>query len=148
MNESLIDSIASRYARTSLTIILTMALLTLAILMGSAYGSGQMTGNIVISALFSLAAMKAYEAAWKSIAKSAPATLAKFYLAAPVLLMLAAVAVMLAFNVVHRGDTKTDGQSATRSAMLGFTAIFFSFYIVLMIFDCIYFSQVEKRNKI
>ena len=32
--------------------------------------------------------------------------------------------------------------------ILGFTVIFALFYVVLLVFDCIYFARVEKKNRL
>ncbi|CUQ35991.1 Uncharacterised protein [Segatella copri] len=77
----------------------------------------QVVNPLVVSAIFSLAASTAYGEAWKAVAKSSPANLAKFYLAALVLKLI-------------------------------FTAIFALFYVVLLVFDCIYFARVEKKNRL
>ena len=97
----------------------------------------QVVNPLVVSAIFSLIASTAYGEAWKAIAKSSPANLAKFYLAAMVLKMMAGVLVFLIYILV-----------CDRQNILGFTAIFALFYVVLLVFDCIYFSRVEKKNNL
>ena len=49
----------------------------------------QVVNPLVVSAIFSLVASTAYGEAWKAVAKSSPANLAKFYLAALVLKLMA-----------------------------------------------------------
>ena len=97
----------------------------------------QVVNPLVVSAIFSLIASTAYGEAWKAIAKSSPANLAKFYLAAMVLKMMAGVLVFLIYILV-----------CDRQNILGFTAIFALFYVVLLVFDCIYFARVEKKNRL
>lgn len=97
----------------------------------------QVVNPLVVSAIFSLVASTAYGEAWKAIAKSSPANLAKFYLAAMVLKMMAGVLVFLIYILV-----------CDRQNILGFTAIFALFYVVLLVFDCIYFARVEKKNRL
>ncbi len=92
---------------------------------------------LCVSAIFSLVCNTAYGACWQSVAKSSPANLAKFYLAASVLKMMAAALVFLVYVLL--GD---------RSNLLGFTAIFMLFYVVMLIFDCIYFVRVEKKSRL
>ena len=55
----------------------------------------QVVNPLVVSALFSIIASTAYGEAWKAIAKSSPANLAKFYLAALVIKMVAGTLVFL-----------------------------------------------------
>lgn len=97
----------------------------------------QVVNPLVVSAIFSLVASTAYGEAWKAVAKSSPANLAKFYLAAMMLKMMAGVLVFLIYVLVcHKQN------------ILGFTAIFALFYVVLLVFDCIYFARVEKKNRL
>lgn len=95
----------------------------------------QVVNPLVVSAIFSLVASTAYGEAWKAVAKSSPANLAKFYLAAMMLKMMAGVLVFLTYVLV-----------CDKQNILGFTAIFALFYVVLLVFDCIYFARVEKKN--
>ena len=97
----------------------------------------QVVNPLVVSAIFSLVASTAYGEAWKAVAKSSPANLAKFYLAALVLKLMAGTLVFLIYVLV-----------CDKQNILGFTAIFALFYVVLLVFDCIYFARVEKKNRL
>ena len=97
----------------------------------------QVVNPLVVSAIFSLIASTAYGEAWKAVAKSSPANLAKFYMAALVIKMVAGTLVFLIYVL-----------TCDRQNILGFTAIFALFYVVLLVFDCIYFSRVEKKNNL
>lgn len=97
----------------------------------------QVVNPLVVSAIFSLVASTAYGEAWKAAAKSSPANLAKFYLAAMMLKMMAGVLVFLIYVLV-----------CDKQNILGFTVIFALFYVVLLVFDCIYFARVEKKNRL
>lgn len=97
----------------------------------------QVVNPLVVSAIFSLVASTAYGEAWKAVAKSSPANLAKFYMAAMMLKMMAGVLVFLIYVLV-----------CDKQNILGFTAIFALFYVVLLVFDCIYFARVEKKNRL
>ena len=97
----------------------------------------QVVNPLVVSAMFSLVASTAYGEAWKAVAKSSPANLAKFYLAAMMLKMMAGVLVFLIYVLV-----------CDKQNILGFTVIFALFYVVLLVFDCIYFARVEKKNRL
>ncbi len=97
----------------------------------------QVVNPLVVSAIFSLVASTAYGEAWKAVAKSSPANLAKFYLVAMMLKMMAGVLVFLIYVLV-----------CDKQNILGFTAIFALFYVVLLVFDCIYFTRVEKKNRL
>ena len=92
---------------------------------------------LIVSAIFSLVASTAYGEAWKAVAKSSPANLAKFYLAALVLKLMAGTLVFLIYVLV-----------CDRQNILGFTVIFALFYVMLLVFDCIYFARVEKKSRL
>ncbi len=97
----------------------------------------QVVNPLVVSALFSIIASTAYGEAWKAIAKSSPANLAKFYLAALVFKMVAGTLVFLVYVLL-----------CDKQNILGFTAIFALFYVALLVFDCIYFARVEKKSRL
>lgn len=97
----------------------------------------QVVNPLVVSALFSIIASAAYGEAWKAIAKSSPANLAKFYLAALVIKMVAGTLVFLVYVLL-----------CDKQNILGFTAIFALFYVALLVFDCIYFARVEKKSRL
>lgn len=97
----------------------------------------RLVNPLVVSALFSLVCSTAYGEAWQAIAKSSPANLAKFYLAASAMKMMAAAVVFLIYVVV-----------CDKQNILGFAAIFVLFYVVLLVFDCIFFARVEKKSKL
>lgn len=97
----------------------------------------QVVNPLVVSALFSIFASTAYGEAWKAIAKSSPANLAKFYLAALVIKMVAGTLVFLVYVLL-----------CDKQNILGFTAIFALFYVALLVFDCIYFARVEKKSRL
>lgn len=97
----------------------------------------QVINPLVVSALFSIIASTAYGEAWKAIAKSSPANLAKFYLAALVIKMVVGTLVFLVYVLL-----------CDKQNILGFTAIFALFYVALLVFDCIYFARVEKKSRL
>ena len=94
----------------------------------------QVVNPLVVSAIFSLVSSTAYGEAWAAVSKSSPANLTKFYLAASALKMMAGVLVFLVYVLV-----------CAKQNILGFAVIFLLFYVVLLVFDCIYFSRLEKK---
>ena len=96
----------------------------------------QVVNPLIVSAIFSLVASTAYGEAWKAVAKSSPANLAKFYLAALVK-MVAGTLVFLIYVL-----------TCDKQNILGFTVIFALFYVMLLVFDCIYFARVEKKSRL
>ena len=129
-----------RYKQISLWLVAALSLIILFACRVSASCDdilAQVVNPLVVSAIFSLVASTAYGEAWKAVAKSSPANLAKFYLAALVLKLMAGTLVFLIYVLV-----------CDRQNILGFTAIFALFYVVLLVFDCIFFSRIEKKEKI
>ena len=129
-----------RYKQISLWLTAAVALAVLFVCRLSAQCDdmiAQVVNPLVVSAIFSLVASTAYGEAWKAVAKSSPANLAKFYMAALVIKMIAGTLVFLIYVL-----------TCDRQNILGFTAIFALFYVVLLVFDCIYFARVEKKNRL
>lgn len=92
---------------------------------------------LIVSALFSLITASIYGGAWKAIAAKSPVVLGKFYLAGSALRMLLAFLTILVYAIIVK----------ERVMILSFAVIFMIFYLVLLAFDTIYFSKVEKNNK-
>lgn len=138
MRLQLIKQIGLGYKQKSLWLIVG---LSLAILFACRISAScdqiipQVVTPLAVSAIFSLVASTATIEGWSAVAKSSPATLAKYYLAASVIKMLAAAIVFLIYVVC-----------CNRSNIIGFTVIFALFYVMLLIFDCLYFVRVEKKN--
>ena len=135
-----IKQVGRKYKQISLWLTAAMALAILFACRISAQCDhiiAQVVNPLVVSAIFSLVASTAYGEAWTSVAKSSPANLAKFYLAASALKMMLGAVVFLVYVVV-----------CDKANILGFAAIFALFYVVLLVFDCIYFARVEKKNKL
>lgn len=140
MEKGQVNKIARSYKKYTLWLIVGLAL---AILFGCRVSAscdeliGKVINPLCVSAIFSLAASVAYGESWQAIAKSSPANLAKFYLAASALKMMAAAVVFLIYVVM-----------CAKSDIIGFAAIFVLFYVVLLVFDCAFFARVEKKSRL
>ena len=97
---------------------------------------GALLMPLAISAFFSLMCAAAYVQGWKAIARRSPALLPKYYLAGSAFRLLAAAMVMLVYCVVERADV---------GAIKWFAVVFIIFYIVLLIFDALFFAKVSKN---
>ena len=140
MEKQQIQQIARKYKQISLWITAGVALaILLACRISLQCDSiiSQVVNPLCVSAIFSLVCSTAYGEAWQVVAKSSPANLAKFYLAASALKMMAAAVTFLVYVVV-----------CDKSNILGFATIFILFYVVLLVFDCIYFARVEKKSRL
>ena len=139
MDKTQVQLIAKRYKKYTLWLNAAMTFITLFACRLSVSCDTilpSMLNPLIVSVIFSLVVSVAYGEAWCAVALSSPANLAKFYLTASALKMLMAAVVFLVYAVV--GD---------KANLLGFAAIFVVFYVVLLVFDCIYFARVEKKNK-
>ena len=93
---------------------------------------------LTICAVFSLITSSIYGGAWKAIASQSPTVMNNFYLAGSGFRMLLAFLTVLVYALIVK----------ERVMILSFAVIFMIFYLVLLAFDTIYFSKVEKNNKI
>jgi len=108
---------------------LSMYIGALAVKMGN-YG--------LISALFHIICSIAYIGGWLALARRSPQTLPKYYLAGSAFRLMAAAAVLLVFCVVKRDDPE---------AIKWFFIVFIIFYLVMLVFDAIFFVKVNKTRK-
>lgn len=92
---------------------------------------------IVAATLFSLLTTIAYALSWRQVASKSQGSLGKFYIAASAIRMMTAFIVVLIFVLT----------AGSKSAAMVFAVVFVIFYIVMLVFDTVYFAKVEKRNK-
>ena len=117
------------YIIYTLFLTLSMCIGTLTVGMGN-YG--------LISAVFHIVCSVAYIWGWQALARRSPETLPKYYLAGSALRLMAAAAVLLVFCVVKRDDP---------GAIKWFSMVFIVFYLVMLVFDAIFFAKVSKTRK-
>lgn len=117
------------YIIYTLFLTLSMCIGTLTVGMGN-YG--------LISAVFHIVCSVAYIWGWQALARRSPETLPKYYLASSAFRLMAAAAVLLVFCVVKRDDP---------GAIKWFSMVFIVFYLVMLVFDAIFFAKVSKTRK-
>ena len=93
---------------------------------------------LAVSAIYSIVINLLYVFFWKKVAKSASGIIARFYLGASALRLMTAALVVLAFCMLN------DGKEVIRN----FIIVFFAFYIVMLIFDSVFFARIEKYNNL
>lgn len=126
--------IANRYLMQSIVIIAVLALLTALYIIG--VGQTMLFASALVpAAAFQLVACVAYGMTWRMIAGGSVSSLPLFYLAASGLRMLAGVAFVLVYLFVVK-DTLT---------VRFFVITFLIYYLLLLIYDTIYFVKVEKK---
>lgn len=134
MNEQ-IDKITRTYKKVSLWLIATLTLAGLLFVQLSGYVG--LISSLLFSAVYSLVVSLVFGICWRSVARRSPAVLSRFYLAASVLRMILALVVVLLGAVLLRNSQQT---------LLGFIFIFVCFYLTLLVYECVYFAQVEKKH--
>ena len=92
----------------------------------------------LISAGFHILCSVAYIGGWQALARRSPETLPKYYLAGSAFRLMAAAAVLLVYCVVKRDNPE---------AIKWFSIVFIIFYLVMLVFDAIFFAKVSKTRK-
>lgn len=129
--------VVKRYFQQVLWIVVAASFLVMLLMqfLGDTALYWPITQALLVTVIFSFVATLAYGYAWKAVAKSSPTNLTKFYLVGSALRLMAALLVFLVYALVIREKT----------AVLWFTGIFVGFYLVLLLYDSLYFTGIEKR---
>lgn len=135
-NGTTAERLAGRYYKYSLWVVAASALF--ALLGMNITGRMMMVNELVVCVVFTFIVNILYGMAWRAVAKSSPSMLTRFYLTAPVLRMAAAALVLIAYCLINKGSHRIPA----------FAMMFFAFYVVMLVFDVIFFARVEKKNKI
>ncbi len=122
--------------KTSREYIIWTLFFTLSLFCGTAFHD--MFSYGLISALLHFIFSAAYIWGWQMLARRSPDILPKYYLAGSAFRLMAAAIVLLVFCVVNRGDIE---------AIKWFSVVFIIFYLVMLLFDAIFFAKVSKNNK-
>lgn len=128
---------ASLYYKIALWIIAALTLLGfLAEQIAFKYG---FTQSIVFSAVYFLTVTMINGRCWRMAARKAGNSLTLFYFASSAVRMLLAFVTILVGGLILRED---------KTSLLGFALIFAAYYMLLLVFDCIFFSHIEKKHLI
>lgn len=130
-----IDRTVALYNKVSLWIICAMTLVGLLVMQVSGWMS--LLSVLIVSSVFHLVCSFSYGQAWKVVARRSLETLPKLYLASSALRLMAAAIVMLAWCVVNRADIES---------IKWFAAVFIIYYVVMLVFDAIFFAKVSKNS--
>ncbi len=132
-----ITRIGNAYKKISLWLI--AGLMLISFLLMSVLQNVKGMDALVVSVVYSLIISIAYGESWKSVARHSPSSLSRFYLAAMVVRLFTGALVILVAGLLLRGN---------KEVVLTFMLIFAVFYIVMLVFDCIYFARLEKNKLI
>lgn len=136
-HQDIVGHYASLYNRIGLWIIAGLTLLGfLAEQIAFKYG---FTYSIVFSAVYFLLVTMINGRCWRKAAQKAGNGLTRFYFASSAARMLLAFIVVLVGAFFLRGD---------KTCLLSFALIFATYYVLMQVFDCIFFSHIEKKHLI
>lgn len=137
MDTRIISKIQRQYHKYGIWLNASLALLVMG---GIALGwlSLNLTQALVVCVAYMLLTNLLHGIAWKHMAARSHSVLAKFYMASSVLRLFVAAAVIVIFCLVV-GD---------REAILRFVILFFVFYVVMLVFDSVFFFRIEKCNNV
>ena len=130
-----IDKTALNYNKVSIWILTVTTLLGLIVM--------QLTGwqwllyPMLISLVFCMLSGQAYIQGWKVVAHRASEALVKYYLAGSAFRLMAAAIVLLVYCFVMRHDI---------TSIKRFAVVFIVYYIVILVFDAVFFAKVSKNN--
>lgn len=136
-----VDVITKTYRKISLWLSVGITLLIL--LAGQIMTSGNTfigntIGIVVMAVLYFIITNIVTSNAWIKAARKTDNSLTRFYIVAPMIKMVVALVVIL-FIIISRRYNKT--------VMLESVSVFAIYYVVQLLFDCIYYSRVEKNKK-
>ncbi len=94
---------------------------------------------LLFTAVYSLLSVWLYKISWKAIAVRSPQVLTRFYLTGSVIQMILALIVETVGILVLKGNT---------FMVLGFAIMFAVFYLLILTYECIFFSRIEKLHLI
>ena len=130
-----IDKTTSLYNKVSLWIICALTLA--GFLAMQVMCKDVLLGTLVVSAGFHLVCSISYGQAWKAVARRSPETLPKLYLASSAFRLILAAMVMLVWCFINRGNLQS---------IKWFAAVFIIYYVVMLVFDAIFFAKVSKNS--
>ena len=135
MDIKLIDTASRRYRKYSLWVVVA---LTLVVIVAISLNVLDITlvNALAVSVLYTLIVNFAYGSLWRKVAKYSLGVMTKFYLVASVLRLMTAALVVVVFCML----------SQEKVAIRNFVLLFFTFYIVMLIFDSVFFARIEKSN--
>lgn len=131
-----IEAIERKYNKISIWLISGLTLGGL--LLAQALVHTNFTTPLIISAVVFSILNSLYGKSWKAIAIKSPNVLGKFYLIGSMVRMFATLTAIVVGVLIYRQN---------KEMTIAYVAVFVVFYLVTLVFDSVYFFQVEKNNK-
>ncbi|WP_237581522.1 hypothetical protein [Prevotella ihumii] len=131
-----IEAIERKYNKISIWLISGLTLGGL--LLAQALVHTNFITPLIISAVVFSILNSLYGKSWKAIAIKLPNVLGKFYLIGSMVRMFATLTAIVVGVLIYREN---------KEMTIAYVAVFVVFYLVTLVFDSVYFFQVEKNNK-
>jgi hypothetical protein len=137
MDAKQLNLVSKRYCKYGLW--LTTAL-TLLVILSVSVGWLEMKfiTSVAICAVYTVVITFAYSLAWRRLGKVSSGMMTKFYLAAPAIRLITAALVVVSFCMLNK----------VKEDIRGFVLLFFVFYMMMLIFDCVFFARIERTNNL
>lgn len=132
MNER-IDIASKKYFKYNIWLVAALTLLCSAAISINLFDNS-IVNALAISALYTVLINFVYVSVWRKIAKSSPNVMAKFYLGASAFRLITAALVVVVYCLICRD----------KNSIRNFSLLFMAFYVVMLVFDSIFFARVEK----
>lgn len=133
MDVKKIDITSKRYFKYSLWLIAALTLLCSAAISMNVL-KYSFINALAISALYNVLVNSVYVSSWRRIAKLSPNIMTRFYLAASALRLISAALVVTVYCLICHD----------KNSIRNFALLFMGFYIVMLVFDSVFFARVEK----
>ena len=130
-----IDKTARQYNKVMIWVLAGLTLLGLIVMQVT--GRQYLLSPMLISLVFCLLSGQVYIQGWKAVARRAYDALPKYYLASSAFRLMAAAIVLLVYCFIMRRDIMS---------IKWFAVVFIVYYIVILVFDAVFFAKVSKNN--
>lgn len=137
MDLEFIEQVSKRYCKYGIWLAAALTLMAIGAI-GLSWLDMTCLTAIVVSAVYTLVVIFAYSASWKGVAKTSPVNMTKFYLAASAIRIITAALVVMVYCVLSRDKV----------SIRNFSLLFFAYYVIMLVFDSVFFARVEKCNNL
>ena len=137
MEKKQIDIKCKEYHKYCIWITVLLALIVIGA-MALGMLSQRLATPLAVCVVYTLIMNFSYGKVWKHISTHSSSVLGKFYMASSAIRLFAAAAVVLIFCITVKD----------KELIRSFVLLFFLFYVVMLVFDSVFFSRIEKYNKV
>lgn len=132
-----IDRAGKQYVKFSLWLTVALSLMILTAI-GLNWFDVKLVNALAVSALYTIIINFAYGLLWRRQAKSSPANMTRLYLASSVVRLITAALVVVSYCMLNQ----------VKEDIRNFVLLFFVFYMIMLVFDSVFFARIEKKNNL